>query len=150
MSIASTRAEKPDIKSLSFVRDYLTTSLKKGQTRKTFRCFWVVSPTGDYQDDCVQGEQMALEWLLYAKKCAKRGLAADGGLLLVVKDMPPRIGGVEVGFFSIVGFAAAYGAWAGEALAKHFEHIRAGRPSSSRYATAILPDPVVAHRRVSL
>lgn len=118
-----------EITSLSFVRDFRTTSVKPGERRKNFRCFWVVSPSGDYCADCVTGEKMALELIRYWDAASHRHLhlGASGMLTSFACDMPPYVTGIEVGFWSIIGAAAQAGSHHGEALAHRWERARESR-----------------------
>ena len=92
----------------SFVR-----VIKEG--RKVMGCkFWVVSPSGNYTDDCRTGRQLALEYLKFLTKSAFP-------LQWIVFDMPRDADrtGIEVGFLSIVTRAALCGAlFAGDHLPK--------------------------------
>jgi hypothetical protein len=61
-----------------------------------------VKPSGDYGKDCVTGRALALEYL-----------ATDGGpcpLQWIVIDMPRALTGIEVGFLTMVSYAAGAGA----------------------------------------
>jgi hypothetical protein len=67
--------------------------------------YWTVQPSGDYEADCVTGDRLALEYLAYDEA------EGDFPLLgLIVADMPRETTGVEVGFMSLIGFAARKGA----------------------------------------
>ena len=110
------RPEPPSITSLSFVQDYWVRDPGKRQGRN-FRCFWSVRPSGDWGADNDLGDRLALEWLEYAQACLTHGCAAAGNLNLIASDMPPGGDGVTVGFWSIVGYAAAHGAPEGINLA---------------------------------
>lgn len=120
-NVVPLRPEPPDITSLSFVTDYLTTSTKRGQRRQTFRCFWSASPSGDYAADNRAGERLALEWLQYARAS---DMAGSGLLGRVAADMPPKADGLTAGFWSVIGFAAAHGAPQGEALVEYWNRKR--------------------------
>ena len=103
---APAKRREPDdpVGRLSFVasRDGKTLPLAtKGQDG---RCFWHVKPTGDYSEDCITGEHLALEYLNHENKHWLGGL-----LQRIVMDMPrgPDLKGVEVGFLAMVAYAAA-------------------------------------------
>lgn len=69
------------------------------------RCFWNVQPTGNYGADSALGQKLALEYLDF--EAADRG--GPGHLQMIVNDMPRPIGGIEVGFLTLVSYAAAAG-----------------------------------------
>jgi hypothetical protein len=109
----------PDILSLPFVADFPV--LEKGKKRRsTFRCFWNVTRTGDYRADCVAGECLALEYLRWSKANYEASFCCGAILGWIASDMPPKHTGLEVGFFSIVGAAAAAGAAYGERLSEYW------------------------------
>jgi hypothetical protein len=96
----------PPITSLPFVVDYLVYG--KGRKRKgaTFRCFWSVSPTGDFSADTRQGNRFALRFLRWART---QKIQAGSILGWITGDMPVKHTGLEIGFFSIIGAAAIAG-----------------------------------------
>jgi hypothetical protein len=67
------------------------------------RCFWSVTPTGNYEADCRTGSHYALAYLRY------RGTQQVSDLPTIVKDMPRDITGIEVGFLAMIDYAATYG-----------------------------------------
>jgi hypothetical protein len=79
------------IKSLPFVKD-----------RVKWRSFWNVKPTGDYEKDCIIGTRLALKYLAYEEA----DYDGPGSLQLIVKDMPRKLSGVEIGFLTMVSYAA--------------------------------------------
>jgi hypothetical protein len=114
----------PPITALSFVKDYWVREPGKKRGH-SFRCFWSVSPSGDYDADCQAGNLMALEWLRFAQACREGGPAASCTLGWLARDMPTKRTGLEAGFFGIIGYAAEAGAVYAEALVKYRESSRA-------------------------
>lgn len=87
------------------------------------RCFWSVAATGDYSHDCKIGEGLALEYLAY-EEADEDG---PGHLPQIVADMPRTLTGVEVGFLSIVAYAAGAGAWRARQIADYWRKAEAQR-----------------------
>lgn len=81
------------------------------------RCWWSVSPSGDYSADCNTGQHMAMEYLEYSAR-------ADGSscLALVVADMPAEQSGIEIAFLQLVGFAATAGRERAGAILKYWDN----------------------------
>jgi hypothetical protein len=86
---------KDTIACLSFVKDF-----KKG------RCFWNVKATGDYGADCRTGNRLGLEYLAFEE----RDHDGPGHLQHIVMDMPRKLTGIEIGFLTMVSYAAGAGA----------------------------------------
>ena len=90
--------------------------IKEG--RKLMGCnFWVVSPSGNYTEDCATGRKLALEYLQFIRRAALP-------LQWIVFDMPRQAErtGIEVGFLSAVTKAATLGAYqAGDMLSELIE-----------------------------
>ena len=86
--------------------------------RGRLRCWWNVKPTGDYGKDCQTGRQFALEYLAFEQ----RDKGGPGGLQYIVEAMPRELTGVEIGFLSMVSWAAGAGAY--RAMVKVLETIR--------------------------
>ena len=119
------RPELPTLASLPFVHDYWVRDpgARRGHN---FRCFWNVSPSGDWGEDNALGTRLALEWLEFAR-ANPGGHPASGQFGLIVDDMPPGGVGVTVGFWSIIAYAAAAGAAAGHELAAYWSSARETR-----------------------
>ena len=85
---------------LNFVHD-------KGKGKKKQRCFWHVSPNGNYGDECLIGKAYALEALQYM-------IDQDYPPLLnsIIQDMPPaeQRSGIEIGFNATLAEFAMIGA----------------------------------------
>ena len=64
------------------------------------RCFWSVTPSGDYAEDCKTGKKFALTWIAYARLS---GPDEPDLLAWIVKDMPRIYTGLEIGFLSTIG-----------------------------------------------
>ncbi|HEX3862539.1 MAG TPA: hypothetical protein VHY35_12670 [Stellaceae bacterium] len=62
------------------------------------RCFWCVTPTGDYGVDCDTGERYAREYITYEQRDDWSG----GHLQLIVGDMPREFSGIEIGFLATI------------------------------------------------
>jgi len=88
------KAEDHPIANLSFVK-----SKPKG------RCFWHVRSNGNHHKDTWLGYRFALEYL-----ALEEADAGGGHLQLIVRDMPRKLGPIEIGFFVLVSFAAGAGA----------------------------------------
>jgi hypothetical protein len=95
MTAPASSATRPSVGDLSFVL-----SKSKG------RCFWHVPSTGDHRGDARLGERFALEYLAL-EEADKEGA---GYLQLIVKDMPRKLGPTEIGFLTLVSYAAGGGA----------------------------------------
>jgi hypothetical protein len=54
---------RPPVTILSFVRDAAPTSRSDKR-----RCFWAVTPTGDYGEDCRIGHRLAIEYLRFERE----------------------------------------------------------------------------------
>jgi len=70
---------------------------RKGDRR---RCFWHVSPTGDYTVDSETGARLAQQYLEFCD-----GMRPPLGW--IVEDMPRELTGIEIGFLRLVGLAAS-------------------------------------------
>jgi hypothetical protein len=82
------------------------------------RSFWHVEPTGDYGEDCRIGHRYAIEYLRY--ELGER--ESPGYLGWIVKDMPDKFGGIEVGFLNMVGRVARHGLLEAERLLTYWEN----------------------------
>ena len=97
----------PDISRLSFVAARDGKTLPKPKGNQLGRCFWHVKSSGDYGKDCVNGRALALEYLALEEEDSD----GPGFLQLIVADMLPRkLTGIEVGFLTMVSYAAGAGA----------------------------------------
>ncbi len=113
--------EQPrSITTASFVVDRKKAGLPPPTGKQTKRCFWHVSPSGHYGEDCRTGEQLALEYL----ECQSSAAATGSYLSWIVADMPRDLSGIEIGFLMIVSVAAAAGRAEGIARYRHFERWR--------------------------
>lgn len=70
------------------------------------KIWWDVKPTGDYIRDCKTGYRLAFEFMAY------QAVSPYGApvLQIIAKAMPRDLTGIEIGFFSMIGLAAAAGA----------------------------------------
>ncbi|MCC6948831.1 MAG: hypothetical protein IT539_13770 [Bradyrhizobiaceae bacterium] len=104
------------IDALSFVG--MRKNPKKGEPPRNW---WVVAPTGDYSRDCEVGEKLALEYLAF--ETADKG--GPGNLQQIVADMPRRLTGVEIGFLTMVSYAAGAGMHRAREVSAYWERCRA-------------------------
>jgi hypothetical protein len=122
---ARTRARHDPI-DLSFVADRDGKTLPKRTGDQNPRCFWNVTPTGDYGPDCKIGRALGLEYLAFEE--ADTG--GPGHLPKIVAVMPRPLTGVEVGFLTMVSYAAGAGAYRARQVAAYWdEQERAAVPS---------------------
>lgn len=110
-----------NIDALSFVASRDGKVLPKAKKGEVGRCFWHVLPTGEYGADCDQGNRLALEYLLYE---ANKGPNAPTLLPQIVGDMPSPLGGIEIGFLTLVGFAAEAGANRARGISAYWDACR--------------------------
>jgi hypothetical protein len=110
----------PDCGRLSFVADRDGKTLPKPKRDQYPRCWWHVKPTGDYGADCATGEKLGLEYLAFEAE-------DDGGgnLALIVKDMPRKLTGIEVGFLTMVSYAAGAGVERARKVDAYWDRCRA-------------------------
>lgn len=85
-------------------------------TKLTPRCWWSVTPSGDYAEECEVGSAMALEYFDYCER-------PDGGNCLahIVADMPRELSGIEIGFLAIIDAAAKAGRNNGRNTARYWQ-----------------------------
>ena len=81
------------------------------------RCFWTVKATGNYGEDCQIGHKLALEYLAMEEA----DVGGPGHLQMIVQDMPRELTGIEIGFLTMVSFAAGSGADAARRTAAYWE-----------------------------
>jgi hypothetical protein len=113
-----------DIAALSFVASRDGKALPKPTKNQERRCFWNVAGTGDYDQDCKLGQQLALEYLAFEE--ADKG--GPGNLLhMIVSDMPRPLTGAEKGFLIMVSYAAGAGADKARRVAAYWREMRARR-----------------------
>jgi hypothetical protein len=108
--------EDHPIARLSFVKTL--DRVREGPSgRPSGRCFWNVTPSGNYTEDCIIGEKLALEYLAYEEA------HTDVGTILawIVGDMPQKHTGVEVSFLIMVAYAASAGAQRAREVAAYWE-----------------------------
>jgi hypothetical protein len=110
------------IEGLSFVAD------RSPRSRTDVRrCFWNVTPTGDYGLDGKIGGDLAIEYLRYQAEEARLFGSPHGDLGLIVPDMPSEYTGIEIGFFHFIDHAARHGLGAVERLAAHYQRAEVER-----------------------
>jgi hypothetical protein len=108
---------------LSFVAPRDGKVLPKPKGRQFPRCFWHVKPTGDSYKDQQIGCAMALEYLAHIEATPNNSLAIP--LQWIVADVPKkRLGGIEIGFFTMVGIAAGAGAARAREVNAYWERCR--------------------------
>ncbi len=112
----STRSLHP-LAALSFVADRDGKTLPKPTGDQHPRCFWNVTPTGNYGRDCVIGRALGLEYLAM-EEADTRG---PGWLPMIVADMPRPLTGVEVGFLTMVAYAAGAGAYRAREISAYWD-----------------------------
>ena len=109
-------------------------SLESAVWRKipSTRHFWCVKPTGDYEADCQTGTRLALDYLRHR---ATEDQNTHGSLLQhIVGDMPRSLTGVEIGFLTLVDFAATAGKGRAEQIAAYWDKCRIQRAAKKRAA----------------
>jgi hypothetical protein len=84
------------------------------------RCFWNVAPTGDYGVDCEIGHNFALAYLEYLQTPNTTSLMPQ-----ILPEMPRKVTGIEVGFFTMVDHAAKAGSAAAFDLAAYWSRCHA-------------------------
>lgn len=67
------------VRAWRFVNDYWVREPGKRRGH-SFRVFWNVRPSGDYEADCITGERLALEYLAYAREALRSGFAGSSNL----------------------------------------------------------------------
>jgi hypothetical protein len=105
MARKSASATLPAVAGLSFVASRDGKTMPKAKGDQCGRCFWNVTATGDYEQDCNTGVRLALEYLAF-----EEADSGGGGHLQSIVDMPRLLTGVEIGFLQMVSFAAGVGA----------------------------------------
>jgi hypothetical protein len=105
------------IAELSFVANRDGTTLPRPTGNQSPRCFWNVTPTGDYGRDCKIGRALALEYLAL-EEADPHG---PDYLTMIVGDMPRQLTGVEVRFLAMVAYAAGAGADRARKIAAYWE-----------------------------
>ncbi len=110
-----------DIVDLSFVASRDGKALPKAKKGEISRCFWHVLPTGEYGTDNEQGSRLALEYLLYEEH---KGANSPTILPQIIGDMPRPLGGIEIGFLTLVGFAAEAGANRARGISAYWDDCR--------------------------
>jgi len=86
--------------------------------KKSRRCFWHVSPTGNYLADIETGNWLAVEYLDHDQ----------GGrppLQWIVGDMPRELSGIEIGFLRLIGLAAVASGGMWRAINEHASRVMA-------------------------
>ena len=116
----------PDqLAALPFIATRGEAGVPKSRKHQTPRCFWHVKPTGDYGTDCITGEKYALAYLEYAAALPVN--IACGCLPSIVRDMPRNLSGIEVGFLSMIDFAAEAGKHEAMRVSAYWDEYRAKR-----------------------
>lgn len=109
------RSDDP-IAKLSFVGD------RKNRKPGEFpRCWWHVKPSGDYGADCELGTRLGLEYLAFLETHERSCLQH------IVRDMPRKLTGVEIGFLTMVSYAAGAGADRAREIAAYWDRCEAER-----------------------
>jgi hypothetical protein len=88
-----------EITDLPFIKD-----VKVPGQRGTQRCYWSVTPSGNYGADNRTGEEYAALFLAYASNQRRASL-----LVSIAHAMRPDHDGITVGFWEHVGRAACFG-----------------------------------------
>jgi hypothetical protein len=117
------KTEKHPIADLPFVAD----RKKPFAPGQWPRCFWSVTPTGNYEADCRTGDEYALAYMRY-----RNATSEIGSLATIVKDMPRDLTGIEVGFLQLMDYAAMYGVGAAEARVAYCDQWRAEEATKKR------------------
>jgi hypothetical protein len=110
----------PDIGRLSFVATRDGKALPKPKRDQFPRCFWHVKPSGDYAADCATGRKLALEYLSFAEENTG---GCPPSLPWIVRDMPRALTGIEVGFLTMVSYAAGAGAQRARQISADWESL---------------------------
>jgi len=110
-----------DIGDLSFVASRDGKALPKAKKGEMRRCFWHVFPTGEYGADNDEGNRLALEYLSYEET---KGPNSPTLLPQIIGDMPRPLGGIEIGFLTLVGFAAGDGAERARRISAYWDKCR--------------------------
>lgn len=85
------------------------------------RCFWAVKNSSDYGADCTRGREFALDYLDYMASVDAN--LHPNILPQIVGDFNRPIGGLEIGFMTIIGSAAVSGIQEGSRLASHWSNV---------------------------
>jgi hypothetical protein len=102
--------DKHPVTRLPFVKD----------KSKSGRHFWTVVPTGDFAVDCAIGEKYGLAYLEYLQTTNITSLMPQ-----ILPQMPRKLTGIEVGFFTMVDHAARAGSSAAFDLAAYWSRCHA-------------------------
>ena len=113
MSKAKRVETRPNIAALSFVGER-----NKREAGKYPQHFWRVNRSGDYGADCELGERLALEYLAFQEANDQSSLQH------IVADMPRELTGVEIGFLTLVSFAAGAGADRARQIAAYWDKMQ--------------------------
>jgi hypothetical protein len=111
----------PDVGRLSFVATRDGKALPKPKRGQSPRCFWHVKPSGDYGKDCETGRRLALEYLALEEE----DTGGPGHLQHIVMDMPRALTGIEIGFLTMVSYAAGAGAERAREVSAYWDRCRA-------------------------
>lgn len=103
--------------SFTAIRDGKTLPKPKG--RQFPRCWWNVKASGDRFTEEALGHRLALEYLDYEHASSAQG--GPGHLPMIIADMPRALTGVEIGFLTLVSYAAAHGRDAARRVAEYWE-----------------------------
>ncbi len=114
------RPKPPDhpVSRLSFVANRDGKVLPKS---KAGRCFWHVTPSGDYRRDNIIGEKLALEYLAFEEE----DIGGAGLLPSIVGDMPAKLTAIEISFLAMVSYAARAGAGRAREISAYWGRCRA-------------------------
>jgi hypothetical protein len=102
--------------------DHPIAKLSFVDSRRPGRRFcWNVTPTGNYGEDCCIGRRLALEYLAFEESDDQ----GPGYLQKIVEDMPRELTGVEVGFLTMVSYAAGAGAYRARQVSAYWDEASA-------------------------
>lgn len=88
------------------------------------RCWWSVSPSGDYLADCETGRKMALEYFKYQ---SHPDVAPS--LASIVSEMPSELSGIEIAFLEMIDIAARAGMARAIAVSEYWDRCGASEES---------------------
>ena len=93
----------------------------KGEPRPP--CFWNIRSTGDRYRDEVIGQHLALEYLDYEERLED----GPGFMPMIVRSMPRELTGIEIGFLTLISYAAKAGAFEARRVAAYWADCRKDR-----------------------
>lgn len=90
------------------------------------RHYWCVRPTGDWTADNGIGEQHAIDFLQWRARWGDYSSALQD----IVKDMPRKLTGIEVGFLMLIDFAAVAGKHEAERIVAYWAAMSSKRKAA--------------------